>query len=282
MAGSAPKIYYHAPAPAKTRARHVTRVHKAYPEIPAEHLRLWMREIYLPADHSWALICPAHTATLATYELLFRLRFGAALPPHPQPTHGVGPDTTAETLAAASVLRPCIETLKGVDLLAKTLRITIVRNPTDRAIAAFEALCAAQDAGTPWLYNDRLRLTAQTGFDWLRHARTADGFGKFLRYVATHCSNEAELPVNPNWRPQKRIIKPDLFQPDIIGKVEDFRAFGASVAAGLGLAAIDIQPFAPRHEPPLRREAYLNRATNRELLGKIYAGDYETFGYDAP
>ncbi len=245
---------------------------------------------YLLTPHSgrWAYVSSGKTGTTSTLALLFRLEFGhenTALVDDPS---DMNRDAAMHRAVDAGVFRSVharddIDSLSG--FLARTLRIATVRHPTPRAWSAFRYLCRSQDLRHRQFAAARIRLCALTGFDWTRHARTRAGFERFLDFIAIEMGEDSALLPDNHWRPQWLDIRPDVFRPDVLGRLETPDALTEALIARLGRA--------PGDQAPLRRgdlnhdattapdlPAWITAPSVRQRLAQVYGADYEAFDYD--
>ena len=133
---------------------------------------------------------------------MFQLQFGTPLNTKVASSQDINPDRVFHDLIATGIFRRMIEVAGSDTSFDTALRLCTVRDPTERAISAFNYLCSTHDIASPWLLRERLRLSATTSFDWDKHSRTPDGFQRFLEYTQIECAAENENIVNTHWRPQ--------------------------------------------------------------------------------
>jgi len=253
----------------------------AYPALktPTE-AQDFVSRVVVPASFRWAYVLNGKCATSSTLRYLFQMEFGTALTVALEDDTDLNPDSVAHRLHRASVLRKLSELKRGVDVLPGALRLSTVRHPATRALSAFFYICATQDRSHPFMAEDRIRMNAMVGFDWDNDRRTAAGFVKFLRYIEDGLRHSQQLRVNPHWRPQMTNTRPDVYQPDLIGRVEDLGSFFRAVADRLGqpLPAGWVEPRA-NTQPPRDLSAF-DGPEVRALIARIYADDFAAFGYD--
>lgn len=239
--------------------------------------------IRVPASFRWAFKSIDKAASSSALRFLFELEFGVPLTVEVTPPADINTDAIAHMAYDADVLRTPLEVRRGIARLEKALRLATTRDPAARAVSGFLYICRTQDQRAMWMVQDRLRLSALTGFDWQRHPRTLNGFLRFLDYV--EAAHEAHLaggrPVNTHWQAQWLLMQPAVFRPHLIGRTEAMGAFYAEVAARLDrpLPAGWSGPHtnAQRDEPATD---LLESPAARERIGRIYARDFEEFGYD--
>ena len=241
-----------------------------------------------PRSGRWAYVSSGKTGTTSTLALLFRLEFGvenSALVADPS---DMNRDAAMHRAVNAGVFRSLharddIDSLSGY--LANTLRIATVRHPTDRAWSAFRYLCRSQDLRHMQFAAARIRLCALTGFDWDSHARTREGFERFLDFVAIELGEDSALLPDNHWRPQWLDIRPDLFRPDVLGRLEQPDALIAALVDRLGRAPGDdgaIRRGDLNGDPGAMRDrpGWMTAPSVVTRLAHVYGTDYEAFDYD--
>lgn len=245
-------------------------------------MEAFFRYVFTPRSNRWAFLSSGKTGTTSAIGMLFELEFGVPLTASAGSLTDMNRDGAVHHTIEAGVFR-ALHQRADIDsmtaYLRGTLRIATVRHPTDRAWSAFRYLCRSQDLAHPQFAQDRIRLCATTGFDWTRHARSRDGFLLFLDYVALGLSESGGMPVNNHWRPQVMDIRPDLFPPDILGRMEDPAAFAAALQARLGPSA-RLAPRALNRSDDGDHPDWLSESAVRARLEQVYAADYEAFRYD--
>ena len=274
-------VFYWKPLSPEGRKAVVDAALAAHPGLktPPE-VQDFLSRITVPASLRWAFLTNDKCATSSTLRCLFQLEFGVPLTVALDTSDDINPDSVVHRLHQASVLRKLIELKRGVEILPAALRLTTVRHPATRALSAFFYLCATQDRKHAWMADDRLRMNAIVGFDWDTDCRTLPGHVKFLRYIDHSLQHNQQLRVNPHWRPQVSNIRPQVFRPDLVGRVEDMAPFFHQLAERLGqpLPAGWVEPRA-NSQPPRDADAF-DSPEIRALIARIYQADFEQFGYD--
>ncbi|WP_411956462.1 sulfotransferase family 2 domain-containing protein [Paracoccus homiensis] len=269
------------PGPANAQAEQFATAHAdtfADPEAAAQFLR----SIHMPASGRWAFLNNGKAGTSSARRLLFRLEFGVPLTTEWDMPQDINPDSVVHHMQATGwILRPVLTLKNGPARLQKALRIATVRHPTERVLSAFDYLCQSHDLRHSWFAADRLRMNATVGFDWTRHPRTAEGLARFLAYVELTRDKMGPAAIDPHWRPQIDNIRPDIYRPDILGRVEDMPGFCHQVADRLGHDLPD-DFAAPKANSQARRSdrADLLTPANRHHIGQLYAEDFGWLGYD--
>lgn len=245
----------------------------------------YLQASYAPVSLRWIYKTNAKAATSTVLSFLFALEFGVPFTTGLTSPKDLNPDTAVHQLREAHVFRSILahRGIKDIETdLAERFTFTVVRDPAQRALSAFHYLCESHDQASEKFLRDRLRLSAVTAFDWTKHARTLDGFGRFLEFVKIETETEGVVPVNPHWRPQWRNVQPDILHPDLIGKTEDLPGFFAKLCAHLDCALPESSPKETRNRQNITdRVTFLDDPHCAKLIGDIYAGDYELFDYPA-
>ncbi|WP_347311280.1 sulfotransferase family 2 domain-containing protein [Defluviimonas sp. SAOS-178_SWC] len=245
-----------------------------------EQVARYLASIHLPASLTWSFLNNGKAGTSSARRFLFELEFGAPLTVHWNVRHDINPDSVVHYLQGETgVLRAAVALSTPFATLDAALRLTTVRHPLTRAVSAFEYLCKSNDLAHDWFAADRLRMNALLGFNWESDARSARGFSMFLDYIMWTGESLGNLAINPHWRPQIDNILPDLYRPDIVGRLEDMRAFYRATAVQLDrpLPADFDLPHSNRQEY-LARTDWLSPEARRKI-GKIYARDLDWLGY---
>lgn len=236
----------------------------------------WLTHTITPASEAWVYLGNAKTGTTSTKSFLFQLEFGAPLTVHFEPPRDINPDGIAHAMARSGVFRSLPNMPKGLKTLREALRLVTARHPSSRAVSSFRYLCLSDEQASPWLLAERLRLNAVTGFDWSTDRYTHRGFLKFLDYVDETSNQPGQLRDNPHIRPQVRNVRPDLYQPHLIGRTEDLPAFFRAIAERLNrplppdVAKIE----ANRNDKAAPGEELLTPESRRRL-GQVFAKDYD-------
>ncbi len=166
----------------------------------------------------------------------------------------------------------------GLDdlLQLRSERFVVVRNPYTRLASAFRYICRSNELGASWFLAPRLRAEAITGLDWTTMANSAEGFRRFLAYIEAEIATEGPHSLNPHWCIQAVSGFPGPYNPTLTGRVEALGAFFTEVARRLGAPMPEGHFHANRqvHDDDLAQDP-----PARRLIERIYADDFETFGY---
>lgn len=258
---------------------------KHVPALPtADAVRWFLDNIRMPRDVSWALKSVDKAGSSSCLRFLFELQFGVPLTVAADAAWDINPDAVSHLTFEAGVFRRPFDFEGGTTALFETsLRLATVRHPSTRALSAFLYLCKSQELQSTWFVNERLRLSALTGFDWTRHSRTPDGFVRFLDYVAAsaEAARNGGLSVNSHWRAQWDLIRPGLFRPDLIGRTETLADFFIEIAARLGRPLPEnwVAPHTNRQGYD-STDSFLGYPGVSDRLLALYRQDYEGFGYE--
>lgn len=269
--------------PPARRAAQFEALRRDHPEaLPSnEAAAQYLRRIHVPASLRWAFLNNGKAGTSSSRRLLFQLEFGVPLTVAWDVSDDINSDAVAHRLQGPSgILRPAALIADPLNRLAGSLRLTTVRHPLDRALSAFEYLCKSHDLRHSWFVQDRLRMNAMVGFDWDRHPRTAEGFSRFLDYAGQTIATAGAQAVDPHWRPQIDNILPDIFRPDLIGRLEDLPAFFSAVAERLDQKLPEEAGLPRSNRQDYRSDrASLLTPANRAAIASLYAADFNWLGY---
>ncbi|MGY6632263.1 MAG: sulfotransferase family 2 domain-containing protein [Alkalilacustris sp.] len=254
--------------------------HAAQFESRSAHDR-FMSYIVTPASGRWAFVPNGKTATTSALALLFRLEFGHPLSVALDDPTDLNRDPAPHRLARQGVFRFLHERRDVASLtgyLDATLRLATVRHPLARAVSGFGYLCLSNRRRHPQFAADRARMCALVGFDWERHPDTSEGFLRFLDYVRWSLEAAPHGPDN-HWAPQWMTLRPEVFRPHIIGRVEAFDAFAAAVTDRLGHRPDDLGSAAALNATGPAPDWAADPAVAR-AVAQVYARDFEEFEYD--
>ena len=157
-------------------------------------------------------------------------------------------------------------------------RICVVRDPFARAVSGFRYLCESHRRQSPWFARDRFRMNAVVRFDWSTEPDTARGFHKFLDYIAWQTDTEGPDAVDAHWRPQAVFVKPAVFRPTLVGRMEDMARYWQSLSERLGVA-LPGDAALWRNRQPQAPDSLTEDTVARRRVRALYSGDYEAFGY---
>lgn len=266
---------------AREHARDLVDAHPgSFPSV--QSAMQWMRQITLPKSRRWAYRGNGKSGSSSTKRFLFELEFGAPLTVEAKLEHDINPDALSHFIQNADVFRLLVDFEAGPVILDSALRLTTVRDPKDRALSSFQYLCESHHRQHQWFAADRVRMNAVVGFNWNTEPDTEKGFGKFLEFIAHEMQFGGTDAVNPHWRPQVGNIRPGVFRPDIVGRLEAFQQFTAEVANRLS-APMPAEWEVPHANSTTRdrlalREGLLSRENERRVE-TVYQLDFEAFGY---
>ena len=241
----------------------------------------YLASIMMPASGRWAFVGNAKTGTSSTKRFLFQLEFGVALSVNFEPLIDINTDAVSHALARSGVFRTLPNIASGLSELKKALRLATARHPVARAMSSFNYICLADAENSPWLVTERLRMNATCGFDWSKDRYSHDGFVKFLNHLAENERQPGEVIDNQHMRPQVRNVRPEVYQPDLIGRTEDLPAFYRAIAARLDCAMPkDLAlPESNRRDKEAGAEILLSKDSKR-LLAEVFAGDFNWLNED--
>lgn len=241
------------------------------------------QRVFSPKSNRWVLAPSGKSGTTTALDLLFQLEFGHRNTAAMEKPGDLNPDQTMhETVnGPAGVFRPVIQRNDISDFpgfIRNCTYIATVREPLERAWSSFRYLCRTHDRKFPQFAHDRIRMCAAVGFDWDNDTMTKTGFERFLSYVEMSCAQADGFMVNSHWRPQWINVRPDIFNVDILARVDDVAGFGDALEARFERPLIHRSP--KRNENPLREfPEWLSDAIIRRKIRSIYEQDYEFTGY---
>jgi hypothetical protein len=244
---------------------------------PDEAQALLQRHI-LPPSLRWSFCRNGKTGTTTVLAWLFQVEFGTPLTAPLARDATLNENSVAHYAVQADIFRPALAIPGGFGRLQQACRIATVRHPAGRAVSAFRYLCKSGALGAHQFLSERLRINAETGFDWDQDPGTPRGFAKFLDYVEIlHETADLSQPAT-HWRSQCRNLRPDILPPTVLGRLESLDRLAQDLARELGL-----------HQPPPMGHHNTQGAPSSDLLAdpdllrkiaEVYRDDYQTFGYD--
>lgn len=247
-----------------------------------EEAQQLLARICLPASERWAYAVLPKAATTTTLSLLFEAEFGVPFTAKATMPTDPNPDTGLHTLMQHNIFTTALKLPRSLPDLAedpRLERIAVVRHPEARAASAFEYVCHSNEEAKWFFFPDRAKMSALFGLNFETMARTSAGFVRFLEYVAADLATNPAFAVNFHWRPQARLVFPDLFKPTLVGKVEAYDGFRRALFERLGRPDPGATPFLNSRPSDDRSHLFADPAARR-LVREIYAADYEAFGYE--
>lgn len=238
-------------------------------------------QIILPPSGRWGFISVGKNASTSTLKLLYQAEFGHPLSADAKPDHDINPEAAVHMLSDHGVFtRALWQGMSARDVTGAKgpgERLCIVRDPLARAVSGFRYIGTSHRARSQWFARDRFRMDAVVGFDWDRHPDTAEGFRRFLDYIAWQIDRDGADAVDAHWQPQATFIKPDIFRPTLQGRMEDMGTFYADLADRLGFLLPEEGTWSNRQAHG--GAAFTPDAGSLRLCREIYAEDHERFGY---
>lgn len=273
--------FFPPPPDETTRATRAAAFRAAHPGVfaSAEEARAFLGNICLPVSGLWAYAMTTKAASSSMKRLLFQLEFGQPLTTDVNDPDDLNGDAATTRLLDTRLLARAHDVEDPAAALAGALRITTVRDPALRAVSAFKHLCRAHARSDIPFYAERLHISALTGLDWAKDSYRSAGLERFLTFVDwAYDAGRTDL-VDLHWRRQVDLIRPDVFRPDLTARVEDMTPFLHRIAERLGkpLPASFVMPHANASPAATGRDLVTPAA--EALIRKIYAADYDAFGY---
>ncbi|MBF0231898.1 MAG: sulfotransferase family 2 domain-containing protein [Desulfamplus sp.] len=151
------------------------------------------------------------------------------------------------------------------ELIEKSFKFTLVRNPYTRAISAYINKIAQYDPNITPHFEKKYNT---------RHHKVS--FNDFLYIISQDNPNE----LDPHWRPQTQLTLIDFIKPDFIGHIEYFHDDLKKIIEKI-YSKDQIQiPVKKDHlkENTKKINSFFNKKTF-EIVQKIYHNDFKNFGY---
>ena len=150
-----------------------------------------------------------------------------------------------------------------------TYRFCFVRDPYARVLSAYiDKVGYKRDpAALVFVHYGRDRADPET----------AVSFGEFIAYLEAQRDQIGQW--NPHWRPMARLLRPDLIQYDLIGRLETFEADFAVVSARIGVSPAAEAVAVPHLTRAADRLAEFYTADLRARVAALYAEDFAAFSY---
>ena len=273
--------FFPPPPDETTRATRAAAFRAAHPGVfaSAEEARAFLGSSCLPGSGLWAYAMTAKAASSSMKRLLFQLEFGQPLTTDVNDPDDLNGDAATTRLLDTRLLARAHDVEDPAAALAGALRITTVRDPALRAVSAFKHLCRAHARSDIPFYAERLHISALTGLDWAKDSYRSAGLERFLTFVDwAYDAGRTDL-VDMHWRRQVDLIRPDVSPPALPARVEDMPPFLHPIAERLGkpLPASFVMPHANASPAATGRDLVTPAA--EALIRKIYAADYDAFGY---
>lgn len=269
--------------PERTRAVQATR--RRFPQqFPKDvDAREYLRSVIVPPSQRWAYVLNGKSASSTVLRFLFRLEFGCELTASADPAFDFNSARNVHRAYDHNVFQRAIYVPLSADqLLERTgiVRIAVVRHPLARAVSGFRYLCRSNELGHASFVEDRLRINAMAGFDWDRMPGTEAGMLCFLDYIEADQARFGSWRVNHHWRLQADNLCAEVFQPNLLGKVEALDAFLEGLWERLAPPGEALPGGRLReNRQPVDDSVVLDTEAVRRRVEKIYARDFEAFGY---
>lgn len=237
--------------------------------------------ICTPPTRRWAFLVNGKSGTSTVLDLLFRIEFGQFITTSVRDPNDLNTANSAHDLVHAGVFRLLAHQELGLSDIAEVPRLVTVRHPSTRALSGFRYLCRSHELSHPAFRMERLRLSAETKFDWTRDCGTIRGFNLFLDWIEAGVETDW-IDVNPHWRPQSLNAFPKIYRPDVVGKREDLPAFVRALSERLAFDADELIGEIPTHNVQSggTTDQILSDEGVARRLRTVFAADFENFGYD--
>jgi hypothetical protein len=249
----------------------------------AEAALRFTRQVWFPASRSWRYQLNGKSGTTYVLNLLFELEYGAPFTCQVSAvtTGNQHPDFALFQLSQAGLYSNSVR--EEEDLAAfdgfKGLSLATVRNPYSRALSGYRYICRSHEAGDRRFLAERIRMNALAGMNWDLHLNTPEGFGRFLSYIREQADTMGPESVDAHWMQQVLHIRPDIYQPDLIGRTDRLEAFSDEVAARLDRPRL--QSDGPAHRNQTSGGSSVNDSyltpERRRIIEEVYGPDLEFF-----
>lgn len=274
------------PASAARRKAAVKATRRDYPaSFPGDDAtEKFLFQIILPPSLRWSFISVGKNASTSTLHALYAAEFGHPLTADLTPPHDINPHAAIHTLPNHGIFgRALHQGLSMQDVLALApleQRICVVRDPLERAISGFRYICRSHRLGARWFARDRFLMDATVGFDWEVHPDTAQGFERFLAFLDWQIDTSGVDSLDGHWRPQTAFIKPEVYQPTLIGRMEDMQTYFDALSASFG-DAVQQAVHRKNSQDPVDISALCSPAAATGCA-RLFARDYDLFEYAPP
>ena len=165
-----------------------------------------------------------------------------------------------------------VEEMRNILESEEYFRFAVVRNPFKRVFSAWQSKLLLREPFqiTPYLDKDFFNRPIKDLKD------IGISFEGFLEYVAEH--EWPEIP-NPHWAPQAQVLRLDKVKYSQIAQIENAGSLWERIAEHLGRCDFE-RPLKRRTNEsliPYHTKFFSERS--QELIQKLYAGDFDSFGY---
>ena len=150
-----------------------------------------------------------------------------------------------------------------------TYRFCFVRDPYARVLSAYlDKVGYKRDtAALIFAHYGRDRADPETDVS----------FAEFIAWLEAQRDQIGQW--NPHWRPMARLLRPDLIQYDLIGRLETFEADFATLSARIGQSPAAEAVAVPHLTRAADRLAEFYTTGLREKVAALYAEDFAAFSY---
>ena len=236
----------------------------------------WLDAVTLPASGAWAYGRIPKTGTNTVLAALHQFEFGVPITTAITEANNTAPDTAPHHLGEAGIFMAPLQTTHAPEVLENAFRFTVLRHPVSRALSSFVYLCRSHELATRQLAPVRLRLSAQTGFDWTRDPHTTSGFEKLLDFVE-EMQGTARLTLDRHIAPQTSAMSREIFRPALVGRTEEMAKFLARLARAFGTRLPEELATSRRNVTP-RSGADLELGTSlRTRVESVFHDDMEWY-----
>ena len=250
---------------------------RALPGFDKRAALAFLHRILMPRSLRWSYLVVGKTGSSSVLMALHGLEFGQPLSTRTD-SASLNSDAIGHHLTHAGLLRQLIEIGPPDPLLNKTLRLTSTRHPAERMISAWIYVCSANRQAHADFLQERLLMTILTGLDWDRHAGTPEGFARFLDFLLMAEDPVQGIILDLHLLPMHQVIRPELYRPHLVVRVEEMAAALTRLAEQLGRPAPQAAPRA-NCQPDYDAASYLQSPGIAAHLERLCAEDCRMFGY---
>lgn len=241
----------------------------------------FLRHTFTPRSQRWAFCGNGKSGTSSTFRFLFQAEFGSELNVKYEDMVDINSDVIFHKTKEHGIFRSLLQQAASFESIPKDYRFSIVRHPINRAISSFTYFCKSNEMASAWMLRDRIWCNALVKFDWEKDPFTPQGFIKFLEYIERILiyENKPHL-VNPHWRPQYLNICPEVYQPSVIGRLEEFDNFIKSISERLNFTFNSHGSRSRSNtQPEYDKSIYIKDPVATKKIIDIYQADFEIFEY---
>ncbi|WP_168797800.1 sulfotransferase family 2 domain-containing protein [Aliishimia ponticola] len=272
------RLFRHPPLRRAGRERAAQAYWAAYQDRFEKHADMvaWLDAITMPASGNWVYGRIPKTGTNSVLAALHQLEFGAPISTSISEENNTSPDTAPHHLDEAGVFMSTLQTQHTPAVLENAFRFTVLRDPVKRALSSFLYLGRSHVLATRQLAPVRLRMSAETGFDWNKDAHTRKGFEMMLDFIES-MQSISRLRLDRHIAPQTASMDPSIFRPHLTGRTEEMGSFLAQLSDHFGAELPQKIAKSKRNQTPKPETAIRLTKAIRSRVETIFAADMEWY-----